>query len=279
MTSHSVPATPLHERVKAAAAALSDRFLATPAFGWFAEGGVGEIEEEGARIEAAVSVKELTGFPPSASGRFLRLRFGNRPLIAFEGGRLLSEGAQPSTVAFPVWVLAEAGVRVLCVSGGCGALDPSHEAPSLAGIEDHLNLSGLTPFEGGADEELGPKFPDLANLYDPELLESAAAAARRADVPFATAVLAATAGPHFETAAERRFFRQAGAHVVAQSIALPAMAAAHAGVRTLGLGLVVEPVRPPHRFADPALLAAHAARASRDGLRLLSRWLEEVPSP
>jgi purine nucleoside phosphorylase len=134
----------------------------------------------------------------------------------------------------------------------------------------------LTPLRGAADDELGALFPDLANLYDRRLLALAAAAARSVKIPFATGILAATSGPHLETAAERAFFRQAGAHVVGQSIVVPSLAAAHAGLRVLALGVVVEPLRSRHEYADPGLLARNAAAASRACAALLSSWIPAV---
>jgi purine-nucleoside phosphorylase len=265
------PKTPtLLERVVAAANALRARVHGTIDWAWIAEGGIGGFERSADPVHAPVAAKDLEGFAPRAPGRFLVLRAGSRRILAFDGGPLLAEGAPPQTVAMPVWLFKRLGAERLVITGGAGALDPSFESPSIVGIDDHINFSGLNPLHAPLDEELGPKFPDLARVYDEELLHRAEEAAARAGVPFRRGVVAATAGPNFETTAERNFLRSAGAHVVAQSMVVPALAAAHAGLRTLALAGVVEPFRGAAEFADPAAMARRAEAVSGFTERLIA---------
>ena len=269
------PKTPtLLERVVAAASDLRAKTKNTFGWGWIAEGGIGALEASADPHAKPIPAKDLDGFPKNAAGRFLVLRPRGAAVLAFDGGPLLAEGASPESVAFPVWVLKRLGAEALLVTGGAGALDPSFESPSIVGIGDHINLSGLSPLRAPLDEELGSKFPDLARVYDGELLQMAEGAAVRARVPFRRGVVAATAGPNFETPAERNFLRGAGAHVVAQSMVVPAIAAAHAGLRTLALAGIVEPFRGPAEYADPAVMVRRAEEVSALTARLILALFE-----
>ncbi|MGH3276288.1 MAG: hypothetical protein ACRDNZ_18420, partial [Streptosporangiaceae bacterium] len=77
-------------------------------------------------------------------------------------------------------------------------------------------------------------FTDLTDLYAARLR----AIAQAADPSLAKGVYAALPGPHYETPAEIRMLRAAGADLVGMSTALEAIAARHLGAEVLGISLV-----------------------------------------
>ncbi len=102
-------------------------------------------------------------------------------------------------------------------------------------ISDHLNLTGRSPLAGPPPPAGYPaRFTDLSDLYAGRLR----AIARAADPSLAEGVYAALPGPHYETPAEIRMLRTAGADLVGMSTALEAIAARHLGAEVLGLSLV-----------------------------------------
>jgi len=267
-------AASLGERVDQAGEALAKRLGARPRVVWIAEGGLGPAAS---RVDAgsAVDASALKGFGRDAPGRFAWMR-GADGLVAFEGGALLADGARAEEVGLPAWIARRAGAEIAIVTGGAGALEPAVAAPSILGVEDHVNFAGLTPLRAPLDEKLGPRFPDLAQAYDEELLARAERIAARLGVPFRRGVLAATAGPSLETHAERAFLRGAGAHAVAQSIVVPVIAAAHAGLRTLALAGIVEGVKARRAYADPAAMARAAAAVAEQTARVVLALAEEA---
>ena len=74
-------------------------------------------------------------------------------------------------------------------------------------------------------------------MYSPRLR----ALARQAEPGLAEGVYAALHGPHYETPAEIRMLRGAGADMVGMSTALEAIAARHLGAEVLGISLITNP--------------------------------------
>lgn len=151
-------------------------------------------------------------------------------------------GDEPWAEPFPVWLAAAAGASTLIhTSAGC-ALEAGAGAPvvgSLALLSDHVNLSGSSPLVGLGDTRLGPLFPDQTQLHDHRLRATGLRLCERLGIAGVEAIAACAPGPALETPAERRWFARAGAQVSAQRLAPTLLAAAHAGLGTLAVVLVV----------------------------------------
>jgi purine-nucleoside phosphorylase len=105
-------------------------------------------------------------------------------------------------------------------------------------ISDHINFSGTNALVGPNDDELGPRFPDMSDAYDPELRRLARDAAGRLGIELGEGVYAAWLGPQFETPAEIRLMRAVGADLAGMSTVPEVIAARHMGIRCLGISVV-----------------------------------------
>ena len=70
------------------------------------------------------------------------------------------------------------------------------------------------PLVGPNLDELGPRFPDMSEIYDPALRAVLRRKARELNIETAEGVYAQLTGPSFETPAEVRLLRSFGATAV-----------------------------------------------------------------
>ncbi|MCU0515139.1 MAG: purine-nucleoside phosphorylase, partial [Anaerolineae bacterium] len=108
-------------------------------------------------------------------------------------------------------------------------------------LKDHINLPGLAglhPLIGPNDEQVGPRFPGMAQTYDRHLRETARSVALMNKIPLREGVYLAVAGPSFETPAEIRMLRGWGAQAVGMSTVHEVIVARHAGMRVLAISSI-----------------------------------------
>jgi purine-nucleoside phosphorylase len=171
-------------------------------------------------------------------GRLVVGMLEGREVVVMQGRAHYYEGYGMAQVTLPVRVFQRLGVEVLIVTNAAGAIHPDFKPGDLMLISDHLNLigmSGLSPLRGPNLDELGPRFPDMSQAYDRELLALARQAAREAGILVQEGVYAGLAGPSFETPADLRFLRLIGADAVGMSTVPEVTVARHGGTRVLGI--------------------------------------------
>jgi purine-nucleoside phosphorylase len=123
------------------------------------------------------------------------------------------EGHSLQVTTFPVRVMKALGARILLVTNAAGGLNRTFDVGDLMLIEDHINVlgwGGQNPLTGPNDDKLGPRFPPMADSYDPDLLRLAEEASAACNVPVQKGVYIVLAGPTFETRAELRLLSQWG---------------------------------------------------------------------
>ena len=105
-------------------------------------------------------------------------------------------------------------------------------------ITDHLSLlpmTGPNPLRGPNLDEFGPRFPDMSQVYDLELLATSQQVSDELKLNVRRGIYAGLSGPSFETPADCRFLRLAGADAVGMSTVPEAIVARHGGLRVLGI--------------------------------------------
>jgi purine-nucleoside phosphorylase len=194
-------------------------------------------------------------------------------VIAMEGRFHYYEGYSMQEVTFPVRVMRALGVEILIVTNAAGGMNPHHELADLILIEDHINLMGDNPLRGLNDDVLGPRFPDMSQPYDRELMALAQLTALELGIPCRKGVFVAVTGPNLETRAEYRMLRGMGADVVGMSTVPEVLVAVHAGLRVLGFSIVTDLCLPD--ALEPADISQIIEVAGRGGQRL-SRLIPSI---
>jgi purine-nucleoside phosphorylase len=162
----------------------------------------------------------------------------DRPVVYFRGRLHSYQGYDPFQTVFPVRLAALLGARTLIMTNAAGGLTGARRAGELVLVRDHLNLTGLNPLRGHLPAPWGPRFPDLAQAYDPRLRRLARARAAELGLTVGEGVYAGVAGPSYETPAEVRMLALLGADLVGMSTVLEVIAAHHMGVACLVVSLV-----------------------------------------
>jgi purine-nucleoside phosphorylase len=171
-------------------------------------------------------------------GRLLVGKLEGQTATVMQGRFHFYEGHSMQRVTLPIRVMGVLGIQTLIVTNAAGGIAPRFTAGELMLITDHLNMVGMggrNPLIGPNDPELGPRFPDMSQAYDPGLQEIARQVARASDIPLQEGVYACLAGPSFETPAEIRFLRLIGADAVGMSTVHEVIVARHMGLRVLGI--------------------------------------------
>jgi xanthosine phosphorylase len=212
-----------------------------PRVGLILGSGLGALADA---LEDAVAVAhaDLPGFPrPTVEGHDGRIVLGRLeglPVACLQGRVHLYEGVPAGVVNVLVRTLKALGCEILVLTNAAGSLRTEIGAGSIALIADHINMLGQNPLVGANDDAIGPRFPDLSEVYDPALRDQLARIASGLGIELASGVYLAVLGPSFETPAEIRAFRALGADLVGMSTVPEAISARHAGLRVVGLSVV-----------------------------------------
>ena len=160
------------------------------------------------------------------------------PVAILEGRVHYYEGHSPATVVFPVRALALAGVETFVLTCAAGGIAAKLKPGSFMLFSDHLHLQGMNPLVGIHDSRWGAQFVDLTEAYDPRLRGITLKAAAKLRVPCVEGVYASLLGPTYETPAEIRALKRAGADAVGMSTVPEVMAARQLKRRVLAIATI-----------------------------------------
>jgi len=217
--------------------------------------------------EAEFSTAELGGFKqPTVKGHTPSVRYIRKDglrILLFLGRVHLYEGHPPQAVVHGVRTAISAGCRAIVLTNAAGAINAEYAVGEPVLISDHINLTGRSPLAGPLPDYVPSRFTDLSETYSRRLR----GLARELDPTLAEGVYAALPGPHYETPAEIRMLRTAGADLVGMSTALEAIAARHLGAEVLGISIASNPAAglSPEPLDHRDVLTATQGSAARVG--------------
>lgn len=105
-------------------------------------------------------------------------------------------------------------------------------------ITDHISSMIPNPLIGTNLEELGPRFPDMSEVYSRHMGRVVRKEAEKLGIPLKEGVYIQLTGPSYETPAEIRMFRSLGADAVGMSTVCEAIAARHMGMEICGISCI-----------------------------------------
>jgi purine-nucleoside phosphorylase len=186
----------------------------------------------------------IPNFPVSTvaghSGKLIFGKLAGKQVVAMQGRFHFYEGYSMQQVVFPVRVMKLMGIRLLVLSNACGGVNPEFEVGDLMLINDHINLFPTNPLIGKNIDELGPRFPDMSQPYDRNLLAKAKEIASKNKIKVHEGVYAGLTGPTLETPAEYAYVRVIGADAVGMSTVPEVIAARHMDVPCFAFSVITD---------------------------------------
>jgi purine-nucleoside phosphorylase len=238
----------LSRRIAAAAAAVRDALASEPrlqqpklAFVLGSGlGGVVELLDADPRVR--LSYRDIPFVPGAAvaghAGELVAGLAHGTPVLVLSGRAHPYEGYSHREVTILLRACLTLGVDTLVLTNAAGALNPDFDPGDVMLINDVINLSGENPLLGPNLDELGPRFPAMADAFDPQLRALAGKAARDAGISLRDGVYIMLSGPYYETRAEMRMLRGLGGDAVGMSTVPEVLVARHADRRVLGFSLI-----------------------------------------
>lgn len=185
---------------------------------------------------------EIPNFPrttvPGHEGRLIFGELGGRDIVAMKGRFHFYEGWNMNEVVFPLRIFKLLGIDNLILTNAAGGINTQFKPGDLMLIKDHISFLADNPLRGLNIDEFGPRFPDMSQVYDRELMEISTECAMRQHCEIRRGVYAYAKGPSFETPSEIRAFRILGADAVGMSTVPEAITARHMGMKVLGISCI-----------------------------------------
>jgi purine-nucleoside phosphorylase len=230
-------------------------------------------------VELRVPYNEIPNFPESTveghKGTLAIGRLGNRSIMAMEGRFHLYEGYTTEEITFPVRVMAMLGIKYLLISSAAGGLNPEFETGDLMVVTDHINMTGRNPLVGPNMESLGPRFPDMSDAYDSEMVALASKKAQDLGITLRKGVYVGLLGPSLETPAEIRFLRMIGSDAVGMSTVCETIVGVHCGLKVTAI-VVITNMNLPDRMQKVSSIEEIVAVSRNSGPVLMTLWKDII---
>lgn len=194
------------------------------------------------KVVDTLDYHDIEGFPvstvPGHAGKFIFGYVGDVPVVCMQGRVHYYEGYEMSDVVLPTRLMKMMGAEVLFLTNAAGGIQLGMHAGDFMLIKDQIACFVPSPLRGANIDELGVRFPDMSQIYDPALQRMVKAAAVQLGIDIKEGTYLQLSGPQFESPKEVAMCRTLGADAVGMSTACEAVAARHMGMRIVGISCI-----------------------------------------
>lgn len=205
--------------------------------------GLGNFTNE-MQIECEIGYSELPHFPVSTvAGHSGKLIFGTitDKNVAVMAGRFhYYEGYTTQQVVYPIRVMKMLGVQTLLISNAAGGVNTNFKVGDMMIITDHISMFTINPLLGKNEDALGTRFPDMSEPYNKAIIGKAKSIANNLGYEIKEGVYCGVTGPTFETRAEYKLIKAAGADAVGMSTVQEVIAAVHTGMKVFAMSIITD---------------------------------------
>jgi len=231
------------KEINDAVAFIKSKYNEQPSVGIILGSGLGSFVDEIER-ESEINYEDIPHFPVSTveghSGKLIFGSLGGKKVVAMAGRFHYYEGYTTQEVVFPIRVLKYLGVQTLVISNAAGGLNTAYKVGDLMIIKDHISMLTLNPLIGKNEKEFGPRFPDMSEPYQYQLIEKARKIAQENHIVLNEGVYVGVTGPTFETRAEYRMLNLLGGDAVGMSTVQEVIAAVHLGLPVFAMSVITD---------------------------------------
>ena len=232
----------MYEKIQETASWLKSRMTTSPTTAIVLGTGLGQLASE-ISDTYEFPYQDIPNFPVSTveghSGKLIFGKLGGVDIMAMQGRFHFYEGYSMKEVTFPVRVMYELGIKTLFVSNAAGGMNSSFQIGDLMIITDHINFFPEHPLRG-KNFPTGPRFPDMHETYDQQLIKQADDIAKEKGIKVQHGVYVGVQGPTFETPAEYKMYRILGGDAVGMSTVPEVIVAHHCGIKTFGISVITD---------------------------------------
>jgi len=228
---------------KESVAFIKTRTNVEPTVGIILGTGLGGLVKE-IKVIDEIPYQDIPNFPVSTveshSGKLIFGELGGKKVVAMQGRFHFYEGYNMQQVTFPVRVMKLLGIERLFVSNASGGVNPDFIVGEIMIQNDHINLFPAHPLIGKNFDELGPRFPDMSEPYDADMISLAQKIAAENDIRVAVGTYAGLTGPTLETPAEYSYVRAIGADAVGMSTVPEVIVARHMDIPCFAISIITD---------------------------------------
>src|SRR5215211_8932933 len=192
------------EQIDQAAETIRKRISNPPRVGLILGSGLNSLADSVQNAEI-IPYGDLPNWPISTvhghAGQLVIGELEGQSVFVMQGRIHFYEGYSMSQITLPVRVMLRLGLEMMFVTNAAGGVNPDFAPGDVMLITDNLNLIGMTgmnPLFGPNLDEIGPRFPDMSQAYDRELMTKARKAAANENIQLQEGVYCCLSGPSFE---------------------------------------------------------------------------------
>ena len=271
----------LVEKIKHSAAHLKSKISADYGYGVILGSGLGNLTSK-MKVHHQIPYTDIPNFPVSTveghKGSLIFGEMGGKNIVCMNGRFHYYEGYSMLEVTFPIRVMKYLGVHTLLISNASGGMNESFEVGDLMILTDHIYMQPEHPLRGKNYNELGPRFPNMSEPYDKEMVRKGLAIAKENNITCHAGVYVGLQGPTFETPAEYKWLHIIGGDAVGMSTTPEVVVARHMDMKVFAISVISDVGYPAHKadHVSHAFVLEKAAAAEPKMTKIILELLNQI---
>lgn len=217
-------------------------------------------------VEHIIEYSQIPNFVISTveghQGKLIFGKLAGKQVMAMQGRFHYYEGYTMQQVTFPIRVMKFLGVETLIVSNAAGGLNHTFDVCDIMIITDHISLLP-NPLIGKHYPELGPRFPDMSQAYNKQLIAQAQNIALANGIKVKSGCYVGLTGPSLETPKEYEYLRTIGADAVGMSTVPEIIVARQMNITCFAISIITD-LGIPGKIKEVTLAEVLAAAAKAE---------------